>query len=476
MWVLWRIPLSMRVPLLAAALMVAVGIVASQQVLGALDRMQDARIRELTKLHVEALSVALGPHVLRDDVWEVYDTLERAAGESEGRRMVFTAVADEEGRVMAATDPARAPVDSLISDIAGGAQSPGELSIAGEEASLPLAAPLIYQGREVGTIVTELDVSDLIDERRSAGRLLLLGNMALTGVLAILGYAAMRRMLRPITRLAQRMSETAHAPEPMPESELPRGDTELTRLVQTYNAMAGAVEAKRETERRLAERERFVSLGRVSSSLAHEINNPLGGLLNAADTIRKYADRPDVVRQSADLLTRGLKHLRDVARATLDQNRLDRSGAPLTREDIEDLHLLISPEIKRQQQQLDWLVAPENADLTGLAAAPVRQVMLNLLLNASSAAGKGGHVRLRLESGDAEVRLEVSDNGRGLSEDAQKRLMSSEPLPPGGGVGLRLVHDLVAELGGRLNANRRGGETVIEVLLTKPAKAAVRKC
>src|SRR5690606_5363424 len=96
--------------------------------------------------------------------------------------------------------------------------------------------------------------------------------------------------------------------------------------------------------------------GRLSSSLAHEINNPLGGLLNATDTIRRYADRPQVVRQSADLLERGLRHLRDVVRATLDENRIDHGGARLGRRDFEDLRLLIEPEVARQGQSLDWRV------------------------------------------------------------------------------------------------------------------------
>ena len=79
------LPLSIKLPLLAAAMMVLVGAVESQQVLRALARVQDARIQELARMHVEGLSVALGPLVLRDDIWEVYDTLDRAAQVGEGR-------------------------------------------------------------------------------------------------------------------------------------------------------------------------------------------------------------------------------------------------------------------------------------------------------------------------------------------------------------------------------------------------------
>ena len=75
---LQSLPLSLRLPLIAAALMVLVGVVASQQVLAALSAVQEARLRELARLHVDGLAVALGPSVLRRDVWEVYDTLDRA--------------------------------------------------------------------------------------------------------------------------------------------------------------------------------------------------------------------------------------------------------------------------------------------------------------------------------------------------------------------------------------------------------------
>lgn len=378
-----RIPLSLRLPIFAASLMILLGIIASQMVLTTLSRVQDARLREIADLHVESLFVALGPLVLRDDIWGVYDILQRASGEDVDQRMVFTAVTDEDGRVIAATDPRRAPLDETLPAGFELAQAPVNLTISGDGKELVLTAPLVYEGRVLGDIFTELNVSDLIAQRRIAGRFLLAGNAIATAVLALLGYVAMRRMLRPIARLARRMQDTAQSLEPFAAADIPRGDTELTRLMQTYNAMVAAMNAKAETERRLAERERFVSLGRLSSSLAHEINNPLGGLLNATDTITEYAGRPDVVRQSASLLKRGLEHLRDVVRATLEHNRLDRASAPLTREDFDDLHLLIGPEIKREQQTLGWRVDVDDERMAQVASAPMRQIALNLLLNAS---------------------------------------------------------------------------------------------
>lgn len=457
-----NLPVTVRVPLITAALMIILALVASQGVLGALGRVQDARLSETARLHVEGLTVALGPSVLRQDVWEVYDILDRARQASDGQRLLLTVVADERGRVLAATDPHRAPVGEDAAEFGLGAVAPEAVRMTGDPV-LRVASPLQYQGRTIGGIVTELDVTDLLAERRQVTLWLLFGNALATAVLAFGGWLAVARILRPVGALVQAMDASGGAPRPIPTTEIPHGDPGLARLIETYNQMTTAVEERAEAERRLADRERFVSLGRLSSALAHEVNNPLGGLLNAADTIRTYADRPEVVRQSAELMQRGLGHLRDVTRAMLDQNRLDRAGQPLRPEDFEDLRLLFEPETHSRNLALEWKVEAGAEALASQPAAPVRQVALNLLLNAGAAAGKGGEVGLKVSNGGDRLSIAVSNTGNAMGDADLRRLLASGPLPPGGGVGLRLVHDIVSGLGGTLHHDRSEGRTVIRV-------------
>jgi signal transduction histidine kinase len=464
-----NLPVTVRVPLITAALMIILALVASQSVLGALGRVQDARVSETARLHVEGLAVALGPSVLRQDVWEVYDILDRARQASDGQRLLLTVVADERQRVLAATDPRRAPVGGDAAEFGLGAVAPEAVQMTGDPV-LRVASPLQYQGRTIGGIVTELDVTDLLAERRQVTLWLLFGNALATGVLAFGGWLAVARILRPVGALVQAMDASGGAPRPIPTSEIPHGDPGLARLIETYNQMTTAVEERAEAERRLADRERFVSLGRLSSALAHEVNNPLGGLLNAADTIRTYADRPEVVRQSVELMQRGLGHLRDVTRAMLDQNRLDRAGQPLRPEDFEDLRLLFEPEAHSRNLALEWKVEAGAEALASQPAAPVRQVVLNLLLNAGAASGKGGVVGLKVRNGGDRLSIAVRNTGKAMGEADLRRLLASGPLPPGGGVGLRLVHDIVSGLGGTLNHDRADGWTVISVDL--PATGA----
>lgn len=465
---LWRTgtwPITIRIAVATAALMVVLGLVASQQVLSTLGRVQDDRLREYARLHVEGLAVALGPFALHKDVWEVYDALDRARTNASGERILFTVVADDRGRVLAATDPLRAPVDSDVNVFTGGAVQVSDVTATSENEVVIIQAPLTVQGREVGIIVTEIDVRDLAAERRNAVFALLAGNSLATFTLVLAGYFVLARMLRPVELLARHMSDSGDTPNPIPETAIPQSDTVLSKLLRNFNYMTGAIAARTEAEKRLADRERFVSLGRLSSSLAHEINNPLGGLLNATDTIRTYSDRPDVVRQSAELVDRGLRHLRDVSRVILEENRIERSGRPLSATDFEDLRLLFEPEASRLGQRLDWTVLEANKSLGSLPSAQVRQIAMNLLLNASSAAPERGEVSLRLLAHEGHIELIVSDNGPGLSESARMRLLSEAPVEPGSGVGLRLVRDLVSSLTGTIQCERLGERTEIRISL-----------
>lgn len=195
------LPLALRIPLLAVGQMVMVGFVASHQVLAALGATQTDRLREIAGLHLGALATALGPAVLRRDVWEVYDTLDRATTAQVGRRMLLTVVTDDRGRVIAASDPHRAPVDTLLPADLAAAQNLDAQDLT-EAAPLRMGVPLIYQGRAVGRIVSELDVSDLIAEQQEALRLLIWGNTVATLLIAGAGGCPRRSRMRSTTRSA----------------------------------------------------------------------------------------------------------------------------------------------------------------------------------------------------------------------------------------------------------------------------------
>jgi signal transduction histidine kinase len=448
------LPLSLRVPLIVASLMMLMGIVASQLVLSALNRAQVRQLTELAEIEFTTLSTALGPYVQREDIWEMFDILDRATLRGGGFRPILATLIDARGRVIVSTRPEVHPIGSDGVAVIGRAIRLDDIRYDNAAEQIAVRSTVVWQGRPVGQLVIDFDVREFAAERSRARWILLLGNAAAILVLSFAGYALMRRVLAPIRRLTHEMAQPGGTPQLIPESMIPAQDAELAQLYSTYNGLIRAVQARTAAERRLAERERFVSLGRLAGGLAHEINNPLGGLLNTVDTIRAYADRPEVVRNSAELLDRGLKHLRDVTRTTLDMHRSgDGSGegaARLSVQDFDDLHLLIRPEIDRKTQSLDWQIEAGISCFNFLPAGPVRQIALNLLLNAVAITQPGGELGLRVCPDGGDLCLCVWDSGPGFTETMKPRLLSDAPIEPGGGLGLRLVRDLVKSLGGTI--------------------------
>lgn len=170
-------------------------------------------------------------------------------------------------------------------------------------------------------------------------------------------------------------------------------------------------------------------------------------------------------------MDRGLRHLRDVSCAILDENRIDRTGRPLSKTDFVDLRLLIEPEVTRKAQQLNWDIAVGDNYLRTLPSAPVRQIALNLLLNATAAAPAGGTVSCHLRLNEDAVQLTVADDGLGLTQAARRRLLSADPGEAGDGVGLRLVRDLVAALGGTIRYARSAEQSKVDIILPKQERA-----
>jgi signal transduction histidine kinase len=147
--------------------------------------------------------------------------------------------------------------------------------------------------------------------------------------------------------------------------------------------------------------------------------------------------------------------------ALLVEARADRRT--LTRDDFEDVRTLVEPGVNRRGGPLAWHVTLDAE--TSLPATPVRQLLLNLVLNALSAAGEGGRAVVHVTASDARLRMLVENTGTPLPPERLDYLF--EPFPSsrrdGEGLGLWVCYQIVSQLHGRIDVEAVGVATRVRV-------------
>jgi signal transduction histidine kinase len=459
-------PLAWKAPLLAAGLLIGVAFVISQIVLNRLESNQENNLRLLTSAYLDGLSAAVLPSAIHGDVWEAFAALDRARDRYAGLKVRFAIVALPNGNVLAASDPTKFPVQSAVPpDVSQRFPTEDGLIVDTASGRAMLARSLREEGFSVGRILAEIDISELLRVREKVLLTLVAVNAGLALGFATIGSLALRRMLKPLSVLSGYVERVrAGRADSIPESKRRHISREFDLLFDQFNAMAHALNEREELASHLADQEKYAVLGKLASGMAHEVNNPLGGLFNALDTLRRHGDDRHAREATLNLLERGLTHIRNVVRSTLVTYRGEAADYSLRAVDIDDLRLLVEPEALRRQVQFDWV-----NDLHGavpVAVESVRQVILNLLINACAATPGEGTVHLRARVMEGALIVEVGDQGSGLPDDLAKHLVGRADEAPrvGGGLGLWVVHRLVADQGGEIRLVKESGySTLISV-------------
>jgi signal transduction histidine kinase len=196
-------------------------------------------------------------------------------------------------------------------------------------------------------------------------------------------------------------------------------------------------------------------------------------MLNVVDTMRKHGDDQAIRQRSLDLLERGLAGIGNVVRATLATYKGSAVPNRLRGRDLDDLQFLLQHELRRRHLHLVWRnLVPESVAVDGAA---VRQIALNLLLNACAASPDGGVIEFDARFDGQRVAIVVGDHGPGLPESvaALLREPARAPRVPDNDIGLGVwtVCQLVSQHGGAIEVGTTGGTKLV---VTLPARLEAR--
>ena len=271
------------------------------------------------------------------------------------------------------------------------------------------------------------------------------------------------RVAAPLVHLADGMSKVATlAPEEIVLPQI-RSRDEIGRLTGQFRTMLRDLREKRDVERRMVATERLAALGRLSAGVAHEINNPLGGMLTALSTWKHHGGQGALSHKTVSLLERGLQQIRETVAALLVEAKLETH--PLSAQDVDDVRTLVLPEVHKKHAKLRW-----ESTVSGSMALPstqVRQVLINLLLNAIEAVEEGGVIGCDVRRHEDRLRITIEDDGDPIPDEHVEHLF--EPFARhhtgGSGLGLWVTYQIVQQFKGELTVDSRPGLTRFRVEL-----------
>jgi two-component system NtrC family sensor kinase len=274
------------------------------------------------------------------------------------------------------------------------------------------------------------------------------------------------------------------------------GLRELDALVQSFNAMAAkvqsntgdlqraveaAVEDVKQKERALVLSSRLASVGTLAAGIAHEINNPIGGMQNAVLKLLQEAGPQgtglgDKQRTYLQLVLDGLQRIARTARRVLDFSPRAVVAQPFALATaVEGARALVEHRMQRQGVRFHADLPRDLPPVMG-DAHEIQQVLLNLFLNSLDALGQkgpGGRIDARAEFTGGRLRLLVEDDGPGMETKDLARVMdpffSKKDRPDASGLGMFISYSIVRNHGGEITLDSAPGQGFRVLLVLPPA-------
>jgi len=220
--------------------------------------------------------------------------------------------------------------------------------------------------------------------------------------------------------------------------------------------------ALRRTQEQLLQSEKLAAMGRLTSQIAHELNNPLYGIMNTLELLKTEVSPQSKRRKVLEMALSETVRLSELLRKMLSFSRPDQEEKQAV-----DLNTVVDEILllhEKQLQENDIKIKTSFAgELPPIMASKnqLRQVFLNLVANARDAMPDGGTLSVKTHSDKTNVKIEIGDTGVGIKEEHLKRIFDSffttKDSIKGVGLGLSVCYGFIKDLGGDIQARSAVG-------------------
>jgi two-component system NtrC family sensor kinase len=324
-------------------------------------------------------------------------------------------------------------------------------------------------GERVGMLYVGVLEAKYIDMRRNALSILVIITVA-GMILAIgLGYILADKIMNPVHRLIKASGQVSEG-NLTPDIGTVSKD-EIGVLQKTFLDMVAAMGRRTAAaENQVLQSEKQASVGRLAAGVAHEINNPLTGVLTYTHMLLRRKDLPDDIRADLEVIADSTERVRTIVKGLLEFSRQTK----LTPEPTQVNHLIGSTISLVENQALVKGVSikfnpGENLPMVVLDRGQFQSVLLNMIINALDATEPGDTITLYTatgfsasDSGRKGVEITIADTGSGIPPENLDKLFdpffTTKEVGKGTGLGLSVSLGIVQRHGGTIRVQSEVGK------------------
>ena len=296
--------------------------------------------------------------------------------------------------------------------------------------------------------------------------------ITLLGTLAsmMLSYLLSKRISEPIEKLA--IASRAIAGGNLEAKVDVISNDELGDLAKTFNAMASSLQLRDQqlkefTQNRIMESERLALIGQLAANVAHELNNPLQGIVTYSHLLLEKMpnDNSENASSSIQRIVTQANRCRDIIRGLLDFSRQRKPDTTVCNINAVIQECVTFVENQASFQNIEF-IERFATDLPTVVVDPsqMQQVFLNMIINAAEAMEDGGELTLdtRLNSTENFIEISITDTGHGIPEENFDKLFdpffTTKEVGHGTGLGLAISYGIIKEHGGEISVESKVGE------------------